>query len=810
MALRTVVDVAVLFENFRNIDLFHQGLYHLKARVKHESGGDEWTAASPYGHSAAPLMNVHHVDQKPKASRVDHHNLIGAQLLDDQDAFVTRSFLIRYCEEEVEVNDVGHFRLEIGTNPEKANASLVLLLQVELMFADLAQHGGADAFQENTDLTSLEFKRASMQTFRVLGATQGLHEFAPVVFDEFHFCLANMVVQTAVLDVRFRLVPSLTASSGSAPAQGVQGAVPVTPESQSVNCTPSVSSFRSEPLKTFRPDGEEGVPMSLMEYIFGCGVDKEVLDNGAWRTSPGGLLLAAESFCNLYLDLLSKSYQKLTAWFKELCEKCLTPGQRESLADSLDMRPARNPFDTFLSLLGDSPPAYAGMLLDPEYSDLAVAKEGAALVNGHGRGQQLRVFFTNKLGGKVTAQALASLIAYNLNAVSMQLFTLWQNIIDVSSICARELVALLRRSWEQQTCEQWRKSLVRQVVSQDLGAITDDTDIAVLHSGIKRASGRAIGMEVVVEEGSSSTEGNVPTVLEQRYATLSMTGQRNGMQTVKPFDSTLAAAPKPYRGLHLFVLIHGFQGNSFDMRLMKNNLAMIFPDAIFLMSNVNEDNTEGDMNEMGIRLAQEVVNFISDWCPGSALGRLSFIAYSIGGLILRAALPLLKEFKDKMFTFLSFSTPHLGYMDQQSPLFNAVVWSLKKWRKIRCLDQLTMTDTTDPKESFLYRLSASSGLEHFKWVVVVSSKQDNYAPFKSSRVEICPSWEKQHVKEAYSSMVRNFWDGIKHERVLRLNVHFDLPERNLDKAIGRAAHIKFIENQALMRMIIHNYGFLFR
>mmetsp|Transcript_139652 Transcript_139652/g.260414 ORF Transcript_139652/g.260414 Transcript_139652/m.260414 type:complete len:806 (+) Transcript_139652:96-2513(+) len=805
MSLRTVIDVAVLFENFRNIDLFHQGLYHLKARVKHESGGDEWTAATPYGHSAAPLLSSQ-VDHRPKGSRVDHHSLIGAQLLEDQEAFVTRSFLIRYCEEEVEIHDVGHFRLEVDTRPAKPNG-LVLLLQVELMFADLAQHGGADAFGENTDLTSLEFKRVSTQTFRVLGATQGLHEFSPVVFDEFHFCLANMVVQTAVLDVRFRLLPSLMSSTGAAPAQGVQASSGAS-EAGSTNCAPSVSPLRCESLM-LHPD-EEGVPMSLMECIFGCGVDKEAPDSGAWRTSPGGLLLAAESFCQLYLDLLSKSYQKLTAWFKEICEKCLTPGQRDSLAEALDMHAASNPFDTFLSLLGDSSPAYPGMQLDPELNDLAVAKEGAALVNGHGRGQQLRVFFTHKLGGKVTAQALTSLIAYNLNAVSMQLYTLWHNIIDVSSIAGRELVALLRKSWEQQTSEQWRKSVVRQVVKQDLGAITDDTDISVLHSGIKRASSRAIGMEVVVEDekGNGTTE-SIPTVLEQRYALRSAAGQKNGM-AVKPFDATLPAAPKPYRGLHLFVLIHGFQGNSFDMRLMKNNLAMMYPDAIFLMSNVNEDNTEGDMSEMGIRLAQEVVNFISDWCPGSALGRLSFVAYSIGGLILRAALPLLKEFKDKMYTFLSFSTPHLGYMDQQSPLFNAVVWSLKKWRKIRCLDQLTMTDTTDPKESFLYRLSSSSGIEHFKWVVVVSSKQDNYAPFKSSRVEICPSWDKAHTKEAYSSMVRNFWEGIQYDRVLRLNVHFDLPERNLDKAIGRAAHIKFIENQALMRMIIHNYSFLFR
>lgn len=43
------------------------------------------------------------------------------------------------------------------------------------------------------------------------------------------------------------------------------------------------------------------------------------------------------------------------------------------------------------------------------------------------------------------------------------------------------------------------------------------------------------------------------------------------------------------------------------MRLMKNNIALLYPDAIFLCSQANEDNTEGDFQEMGIRLAQEVL-----------------------------------------------------------------------------------------------------------------------------------------------------------------------------------------------------------
>jgi hypothetical protein len=47
------------------------------------------------------------------------------------------------------------------------------------------------------------------------------------------------------------------------------------------------------------------------------------------------------------------------------------------------------------------------------------------------------------------------------------------------------------------------------------------------------------------------------------------------------------------------------------MRLLKNNIALLFPEAMFLCSSSNEDFTEGDILKMGVRLAQEVNTYIS-------------------------------------------------------------------------------------------------------------------------------------------------------------------------------------------------------
>ena len=142
-----------------------------------------------------------------------------------------------------------------------------------------------------------------------------------------------------------------------------------------------------------------------------------------------------------------------------------------------------------------------------------------------------------------------------------------------------------------------------------------------------------------------------------------------------PSSGKLSEVEEPigdeYRGIHLFVFVHGFQGNSYDMRMIKNYISFRHPESLFLCSSSNEDQTNGDILEMGIRLANEVKDYIRDNCPHETLGRLSFLGHSLGGLKIRAALPYLCEFKDKMCTFMSFSSPHLGLLYNSSSLIDA-------------------------------------------------------------------------------------------------------------------------------------------
>lgn len=71
-----------------------------------------------------------------------------------------------------------------------------------------------------------------------------------------------------------------------------------------------------------------------------------------------------------------------------------------------------------------------------------------------------------------------------------------------------------------------------------------------------------------------------------------------------------------YSGLHLFVMCHGLQGSSADMRSFKNIISIALPEAIFLCSEANEEDTECDIFLMGQRLADEIINFVKENCPG--------------------------------------------------------------------------------------------------------------------------------------------------------------------------------------------------
>lgn len=89
----------------------------------------------------------------------------------------------------------------------------------------------------------------------------------------------------------------------------------------------------------------------------------------------------------------------------------------------------------------------------------------------------------------------------------------------------------------------------------------------------------------------------------------------------------------------------------------------------------------------------------------SPLYRLSFIGHSMGGLIIRAALPYLEQYAPKMHLFMTLSTPHLGYMSTSSKLIDAGMWFLSKWKKSKSMEELSLADAAEIENTYLFKLS---------------------------------------------------------------------------------------------------------
>ena len=129
-----------------------------------------------------------------------------SQILDEHSIFQSRSFLIRYCEEEVEINDIGLFRAELDIEPDYLSTEY--MLDFELFFSDLHGLGGPEKWQQNVNEfdTKAVFKSVSMQKFKIQKLAQGISEFVPVIFEDQYFSVLNCHIQSVLLDYRFRIV----------------------------------------------------------------------------------------------------------------------------------------------------------------------------------------------------------------------------------------------------------------------------------------------------------------------------------------------------------------------------------------------------------------------------------------------------------------------------------------------------------------------------------------------------------------------------------------------------------------------------
>ncbi|KAM8883382.1 protein FAM135B [Synchiropus picturatus] len=258
-----------------------------------------------------------------------------------------------------------------------------------------------------------------------------------------------------------------------------------------------------------------------------------------------------------------------------------------------------------------------------------------------------------------------------------------------------------------------------------------------------------------------------------------------------------------FDGIHLVVCVHGLDGNSADLRLVKTFIELGLPGSRldFLMSERNQTDTFADFDTMTDRLLDEIVQHIQLY--NLTIGRISFIGHSLGNIIIRSVLtrPRFRCYLPKLHTFLSLSGPHLGTLFNSSTLVSTGLWLMQKLKKSGSLLQLTFRDHADPRQTFLYLLSQKPGLQFFKNVVLVASPQDRYVPFHSARIEMCRTALRDRTTgPVYTEMINNLLKPLveaKECRLIRQNVFHALPN-TANTLIGRAAHIAVLDSELFL------------
>ena len=170
-------------------------------------------------------------------------------------------------------------------------------------------------------------------------------------------------------------------------------------------------------------------------------------------------------------------------------------------------------------------------------------------------------------------------------------------------------------------------------------------------------------------------------------------------QETIPFDSN---------GVHLVICVHGLDGNSGDLRLVKTYLELCLPSSRFdfLMSSSNHSSTFDDIDIMVKQLIDEIEGHIERY--GLKPQRISFVGHSLGNLVVRATVShsRFEKYRTLLYTYLSLSGPHLGTLFNSSGLVNMGMWLMQKWKKSCSLSQMSFKDHVDPKQTYLFKLSS--------------------------------------------------------------------------------------------------------
>ncbi|XP_020527412.1 protein FAM135B isoform X2 [Amborella trichopoda] len=769
--LETVQEIAVYIHRFHNLDLFQQGWYQIKLSMRWEDGGRELPGT--------PARVVQY-----EVPELGSDEIFMVWRIDDVDhSFFTQPFRIKYVRQDVLLSVMISFNLAVGIDESSSSSSVIL--KFELLHAPISEN-------ESVLQAALDAFPAAVHELRVPPkALLGLHTYCPLHFDSYHAVLIELSIHVVRLkagtNTNQKKVPSDSSLLGVVAGEHDHG------KDGNYQVIDGVSYVGTKELAVIKALFASRATLLEELQKISKAIDQKI-DDLADANLDFGTNMSISPRTRSYLK--TSTSQKLEQSLGESNEH-VGYGSNGMLLPSLSKEELVDAFQT----LGNQ---------------LSVIWN--AFLKFH-RNNRIRI--VEYLRG-VWANDRRTEWAIWMVHSRMEVHKRMMNAVDdASPYAVRGKILAARKPSEDPShvsisrAELHRKSIAQMKINsqaiQDLHIFGDPARIPIIF--IEQTTIKSLEQNTV--NGSSSfgnldkNETSIIPILGHPLVpkSFSTCGRRNG------------------RVLKAVVFVHGFQGHHLDLRLVRNQWLLIDPGAECLMSEVNEEKTSGDFQEMGGRLAEEVASFLRKKIDlGSRSGpyrvvKLSFVGHSIGNIIVRTALTdaAMQPYLKYLHTYMSISGPHLGYLYSSNSLFNSGLWLLKKLKGAHCMHQLTFTDDADIQKTFFYKLNKQKTLENFKNVILLSSPQDGYVPYHSARIEACYAATLDSKRgPIFMEMLNSCLDQIhapstERRTFVRCDVNFDTSSqgRNLNTMIGRAAHIEFLETDIFAKFIMWSFSEFF-
>ena len=164
---------------------------------------------------------------------------------------------------------------------------------------------------------------------------------------------------------------------------------------------------------------------------------------------------------------------------------------------------------------------------------------------------------------------------------------------------------------------------------------------------------------------------------------------------------------------HVVFILHGYGGSPLDMNKVLDLLSFMYPLVKYVLIHKCYSNETKSLRYLANNAVEEILAQLKQIQEDEKrpLGRISFIAHSIGGLVFRIAMndPRLDPYKQYYHLFLSLNVPHLGisFGNYKTDIGGRIMSVVEKSIQI---DEISLKDNKDLRKTLLYELAKNNGI----------------------------------------------------------------------------------------------------